>query len=212
MTTAPDPGTRPPNASNPPSFRKEAARKEAARKPAVREGAVRAAVQDDAALLHAVAAETFPLACPPDADSESILAFIAEHLSEASFDGYLADPARELFIAEVDGWAAGYAMVVHGDPTDPDVVASVSTRPTSELSKLYVRAAHHGGGVSTALVDAVVRASAARGSLSVWLGVNDENERANRFYEKSGFVMVGTKRFRLGERLESDFVRERPLG
>ena len=212
MTTAPDPRTRPPNASNPPTFWKGAVRKEAARKPAVREGAVRAAVQDDAALLHAVAAETFPLACPPDADSESILAFIAEHLSEASFDGYLADPARELFIAEVDGWAAGYAMVVHGDPTDPDVVASVSTRPTSELSKLYVRAAHHGGGVSTALVDAVVRASAARGSLSVWLGVNDENERANRFYEKSGFVMVGTKRFRLGERLESDFVRERPLG
>ena len=202
MTTAPDPGTPPLDAGKSPSFRKSA----------VREVAVRAAVQDDAALLHAVAAETFPLACPPDAGLESILAFIVENLSEASFDGYLADPARELFIAEVDGRAAGYAMAVHGDPTDPDVVASVCTRPTSELSKLYVRAAHHGGGVSTALVDAVLRASAARGSLSVWLGVNDGNGRANRFYEKSGFAIVGAKRFRLGERLESDYVRERPLG
>ncbi|MBG6055489.1 ribosomal protein S18 acetylase RimI-like enzyme [Salinibacterium sp. CAN_S4] len=202
MTIDPDQGPQPLFAANSPSFRKGAGRRVD----------VRAAVQDDAGLLHAVAAETFPLACPPDADQGSILAFIAHSLSEDAFDAYLADPARELFIAEVDHLAAGYAMVVHADPTDPDVVASVSARPTSELSKLYVRAAHHGAGVAVALVDAAVRASAARGSLSVWLGVNDENERANRFYEKSGFLKVGTKRFRLGERLESDFVRERRLG
>jgi diamine N-acetyltransferase len=201
VTTAPDQGPQPPDAAETPSFRKRTDR----------EVGVRQAVQDDAGLLHAVAAEIFPLACPPDADPESIIAFIVQNLSEESFDGYLADPARELFIAEVDGLAAGYAMVVHADPTDPDVVASVPTRPTSELSKLYVRAAHHGRGVSVALVDAVVLASAARGSLSVWLGVNDENERANRFYEKSGFLKVGTKRFRLGARLESDLVRERRL-
>ncbi len=173
---------------------------------------VRVAVQDDAALLQRVAAETFPLACPPDAPLADIEAFIALNLSEAAFDGYLADPARELFIAEVDGAAAGYAMVVHGDPTDADVVASVSTRPTAELSKLYVRAAFHGAHVAAALVETAVSAASARGALSMWLGVNDQNERANRFYEKSGFAKVGTKRFRLGERLESDFVRERLLG
>ena len=40
--------------------------------------------------------------------------------------------------------------------------------------------------------------------------MNDENARANRFYEKSGFAIVGTKTFQLGANLESDFVRERP--
>ncbi len=172
---------------------------------------VRNATQDDAALLHRVAAETFPLACPPDAPLENIEAFIAENLSEAAFVAYLRDPLRELFIAQVDGDVAGYAMVVHGDPADADVVASVSSRPTGELSKLYVRATHHGGGVASALVEAAVMAAAARGVASVWLGVNDQNVRANRFYEKSGFAKVGTKSFRLGERIESDFVRERLL-
>ncbi|WP_309616121.1 GNAT family N-acetyltransferase [Salinibacterium sp.] len=173
--------------------------------------AVRRAVRDDAALLHRVAAETFPLACPTGTLPESIIAFVAENLSERSFEGYLADPARELFIAEVEGDAAGYSMVVHGEPTDADVVASITLRPTAELSKLYVREAHHGGGIAAALVEAVVLAAAARGARSVWLGVNDENLRANRFYEKSGFEKVGTKFFRLGERFESDFVRERRL-
>lgn len=173
--------------------------------------AVRIATQDDAAILHRVAAETFPLACPPDAPRESVDAFIAGNLTEASFAGYLSETTRELFIAEVDGDVAGYAMVVHGDPVDADVVASVATRPTAELSKLYVRAVHHGGGVAVALVEVAVGAAAGRGAHSVWLGVNDQNERANHFYEKSGFAKVGTKRFRLGDRLESDFVRERLL-
>jgi diamine N-acetyltransferase len=86
---------------------------------------IRRATQDDAALLHEVAADTFPLACPPDADTDSIRSFIAENLSEAAFAAYLADEAREVFVAEVDAGVAGYAMVVHDYPTDADVVASV---------------------------------------------------------------------------------------
>ncbi|MDQ4137674.1 MAG: GNAT family N-acetyltransferase, partial [Actinomycetota bacterium] len=38
---------------------------------------------------------------------------------------------------------------------------------------------------------------------------NQHNARANRFYEKSGFRTVGTKRFRVGAELHHDFVRER---
>ena len=172
---------------------------------------IRPATPDDAALLHEVAAETFPLACPPHTLPESIAAFIAEHLSLAAFERYLSDPDRALFIAEVDQVAAGYTMVVFGEPSDTDVAASVTARPTAELSKCYVRAGHHGAGVASALVDASVDAARHRGALSVWLGVNQENAKANRFYEKNGFERVGTKRFLVGERYEDDFVRERVL-
>jgi ribosomal protein S18 acetylase RimI-like enzyme len=172
---------------------------------------IRPATTDDAALLHRVAAETFPLACPPHTTAESIAAFIAEHLSEAAFVGYLADPDRALFVAEVGGEPAGYTMVVFGEPGDADVAAAVTTRPTAELSKVYVREGFHGAGVAHALVDASVDAARARGARTLWLGVNQENERANRFYGKQGFERVGTKRFLVGERYEDDFVRERTL-
>lgn len=172
---------------------------------------IRTATADDAALLHRVAAETFPLACPPHTTAEAIAAFIATNLSQAAFLGYLADPERALFVAEVGGESAGYTMVVFGEPTDPDVAAVVTTRPTAELSKCYVRAGFHGAGIAQSLVEASAEAARSRAARTLWLGVNQENERANRFYEKQGFARVGTKRFLVGERYEDDFVRERAL-
>lgn len=169
---------------------------------------VRRATAADAEALHALAALTFPLACPPTTTDEAKAAFIAEHLSREAFDRYLADPDRTVLVA--DG-LLGYAIVVHGEPSDPDARLAITTRPTAELSKLYVHPQRHGGGIARALVDAAIADARERGALSLWLGVNIHNARANRFYDKNGFAIVGSKRFRVGEVLEEDHVRERPL-
>lgn len=169
---------------------------------------VRIAGAADAAALHEVAAITFPLACPPGSEQHDIDAFIAEHLSEARFDEYLADADRVLLVAENDGEAVGYTMLVFGEPGDPDVSRAVSARPTVELSKVYVVPGLHGSGASATLMSATIEAARSRGVASVWLGVNQQNLRANRFYEKAGFVQVGEKTFRVGSELHDDFVRE----
>ncbi len=59
---------------------------------------------------------------------------------------------------------------------------------------------------------ATLSAAAATGAATAWLGVNEENSRAIRFYEKHGFTKVGRKHFRLGDRVEDDWVLEHPLG
>ncbi len=92
---------------------------------------IRDAGPEDAAALARVAATTFPLACPPHVTAEAIADFIAEHLSEARFGEYLVDPARRLLLLEAgeedaaDDAVAGYAMVVHGAPSTPDVIAAI---------------------------------------------------------------------------------------
>ncbi|MCU1577844.1 MAG: family N-acetyltransferase [Rhodoglobus sp.] len=172
---------------------------------------VRAAEPDDAALLHRLAAATFALACPPHTTPQAIEDFIATTLSEASFAAYLADPERALFLAEDDAVAAGYTMIVFGEPKDADAAAAITVRPTAELSKIYVLEGHHGKGVAAALMERSLEAARERGARTIWLGVNQENERANRFYEKQGFERVGTKHFLVGDRYEDDFVRERAL-
>ena len=171
---------------------------------------VRIAGEADAAALAEVAAATFALACPPDTEQQDIDDFIETNLSRESFDRYLADPARLLLLAELDRRPVGYTMLVLGEPADPDVAAAITMRPTAELSKCYVLPAQHGGGIATALIERNVDEAAARGAIGVWLGVNQHNARANRFYEKSGFGIVGTKRFRVGAEWHDDFVRERP--
>lgn len=172
---------------------------------------VRRAEVADAATLHGLAAATFGLACPPGTAQEAIDDFIATTLSEARFVEYLVDPDRALFVASVDGRPVGYTMVIFSEPTDPDVATAIALHPSAELSKVYVLEDQHGGGVARELVEASVAAAEERGAAGIWLGVNQFNPRANRFYEKSGFAQVGTKRFLLGGRWESDFVRERPI-
>ena len=166
---------------------------------------------DDAALLHRIAAATFALACPPGTTPEAVADFVASNLSETHFAGYLADESRDLLLVEVDGEAVGYTMLIAAEPTDSDVAAVVTARPTVELSKFYMLATAHGGGAAAVLMEASVEAARARAAASVWLGVNQQNARANRFYEKHGFVNVGTKRFLVGGKWEDDFVRELPL-
>jgi len=172
---------------------------------------VRRAGPADSAVLAEVAAATFALACPPHITQQAIDTFITDVLARERFDDYLADPQRDLFVSVDDGTTTGYAMVVNGEPTDPDVQSAVTVRPTAELSKIYVLPDHHGAGTSRLLMEAAIDAAQARGAAAVWLGVNQENERAQKFYAKSGFTRVGTKRFLVGDRYEHDYVFERVL-
>jgi ribosomal protein S18 acetylase RimI-like enzyme len=45
----------------------------------------------------------------------------------------------------------------------------------------------------------------------VWLGVNQGNARAQRFYTKSGFKINGTRTFHVGARRENDYVMVREV-
>ena len=60
-----------------------------------------------------------------------------------------------------------------------------------------------------ALMAESLRRCAQLGAASVWLGVNQENQRAQRFYAKSDFRVSGTKTFRLGDSVENDYVMVR---
>ncbi|TFC75887.1 GNAT family N-acetyltransferase [Cryobacterium cheniae] len=172
---------------------------------------IRTATATDAPALAELAAATFALACPPHTSAEAIAAFLRDVLAEGNFDVYLADPDRLILVAEDAGVMLGYTMLVFADPTDTDVRAAIGIRPTAELSKCYLRAETHGRGVAAALMSATLDAARARGAAGSWLGVNQENARAIRFYEKNGFVTVGEKRFLVGGRYEDDFVLERAL-
>jgi GNAT superfamily N-acetyltransferase len=175
--------------------------------------AVRIATADsvDIAELAGAAARTFPLACPPSVTPANIAAFVDANLSAVRFAEYLSDPQRLILTASQDGRIVGYAMLIRGVGDDPDVQRVVRARPAVELAKMYVLPDNHGSGVSTALMDAALAAAADWGGGCVWLGVNQKNIRAQRFYKKCGFTVNGTRTFQLGGRTESDYVMVRPL-
>jgi tRNA (guanine37-N1)-methyltransferase len=174
---------------------------------------VRRAEPLDAEALAALAAVTFPLACPPGMPPADVQAFVVAQLSVERFTAYLADPARILLVDDPGEGAAlaGYTMVVLGEPSAPDVAASIRIRPTAELSKCYLLPESQGRGIARALLAATIERTAERGAAGMWLGTNAANVRAQRFYERAGFERVGGRRFQVGSRLEEDVVMERPL-
>ena len=174
---------------------------------------VRRATTSDAEQLGALARVTFPLACPSNATTEVINAFMDKNLSVDSFTEFLSDPNREIFVAELNenSELVGYVMGVTTPPEDEAIVASLQTAASYELNKVYAHPDVHGMGVAQALIEQAVERATELGFESLWLGVNQENVRAQKFYAKVGFEIVGDKTFQLGPILCHDFIVERQI-
>ncbi len=58
---------------------------------------------------------------------------------------------------------------------------------------------------------AVVELGRSGGHTGLWLGVNQQNARARRFYTKEGFDVVGERTFTVGSQIHRDHVMQRTL-
>lgn len=173
---------------------------------------VRPATDDDAPALADLAAVTFPLACPPGASPQAIAEHVATQLSPARFRGWAASAAHALLVAEAAGAdgavrAVGYALVVREAPGDADVARVVGPGEVVELSKIYVHPDAQGTGVARALMAAALESAAALApGRTLWLGTNGLNARAQAFYRRSGFAVVGERTYVVGGEEHSDVV------
>ncbi len=157
-------------------------------------------------MLAELGARTFEDTFGADNTPEDMAAYVAEHFTPARLAGELADEANRFVIAEVDGTAAGYATLHHGDA--PEGV--VATRPT-ELRRIYVDKNWLGRGVGPALMERCMDEARDAAADVLWLGVWERNERAIAFYAKSGFTKVSDHVFVLGSDPQTDWVMARPL-
>ena len=147
---------------------------------------LRLATPDDAERLAALAAITFPLACPPGSDPAAVAEHIRTQLSPARFVAWAKSADHALLLAEVsvpstgtgtdtgdssdgsstgradpasDSRLVGYALLVRGVPDDQDIVAVVGDEPTVELSKIYVHPDSQGTRVASDLMRAALDAA-----------------------------------------------------
>ena len=173
---------------------------------------IRPALATDVDGLSALAALTFPLACPRDLPRASVEAFVRDSLGPASFRGYLEDPTHRL-LAGVgpDGDVLAYALLIEGTAMDESCARVISSRPTVGVSKFYLHPCLHGSGEAGRLLDVVIRLAQDSGARSLWLATNVANSRALAFYARSGFERRGHRDFMVGGVRNLDVVLERPV-
>jgi ribosomal protein S18 acetylase RimI-like enzyme len=166
-------------------------------------------LKDDNRILLIASASAEPTSAEPTA--VGLTSAQPTSAEPTSFEPTSAEAPPEDRASGVVGAPAGYSMLVSGPIADPDVRALVPSAGSIELSKFYVLPDKHGSGLAAELMKATIAAAVATGATSCWLGVNQQNVRAARFYSKSGFEVIGTKRFKVGNEWHDDHVRLRPL-
>lgn len=169
---------------------------------------IRQAAPDDAKLLTDLAYTTFwdafahhPKNAPDDLNHYMRQAFNVEQIASE------LDDERSIFlIAEIGDEAAGYAKIIIGNTE-----AGITSERPVELSRLYSHQKHLGQGVGQSLMDACLDRSRVEDRDVMWLGVWEYNPRAQRFYEKNGFRVVGRHVFQLGEDPQTDLLMQRAV-
>ena len=163
---------------------------------------IRRAVPADAEAISALAIATFPLGCPPGTDPADIAAHSARELTPEKFRAYIADPQATTLVAHVGSELAGYAIFIRGEAQP--LLPNDQAETLAEVRKFYVDPRFHGAGIAAELMRRELEAHAE--AAAVWLSVNAENRRAQIFYGKFGFQVIGTQQYRVGNDLQDDLV------
>jgi ribosomal protein S18 acetylase RimI-like enzyme len=167
---------------------------------------IRKGTVEDAALLSELGARTFSETFAADNTPEDLAAYLESAFNVSQQTAELTDPGSTILIAEVDGSAAGYAILHDGEPEQ----GVEGTNPI-ELARLYVAREWLGRGLGHHLMRACVEEARQAGYQTLWLGVWERNPRAQSFYRKWNFRPVGEHMFRLGSDLQRDILMERTL-
>jgi GNAT superfamily N-acetyltransferase len=134
------------------------------------------------------------------------MAYLAEAFTIEQLSSELADPRSTFLIATVADEPAGYAKLHAGAAPD-----SISDKPAVELARLYSSQEWLGRGVGAALMETCLELARQQGYETIWLSSWKRNDRANAFYQKWHFQVVGFKTFVMGADVQEDFILARSL-
>ena len=168
---------------------------------------LRLAEPADAAALSLVAGASFLEAFADLLPGADIVAHCAAKSSPAAFADWLADDASIVVLAARTTTGAPLGYTVLTTPHFP-----IATGPTDiELKRIYTLGLTHGTGLGPALIDRAIADAQAGGYTRVLLGVHPQNHRARRFYERTGFRVIGERTFTVGTQTLLDPIYARDL-
>jgi len=169
---------------------------------------IRKAATEDSALLTELAYTTFwdAFAHHPKNAPDDLAYYMRQAFSEEQIKNELEDANNIFLIAEYEGETAGYAKLIKASAED-----GITGENPIELSRLYSHQRFLGKGVGKQLMDECFSIAKANGCDVMWLGVWEYNPRAQKFYEKNGFHLVGKHTFQLGSDPQTDLLMQKTL-
>jgi ribosomal protein S18 acetylase RimI-like enzyme len=167
---------------------------------------VRRATAADAAALTTFGRQVFGQTFGPENSPEDLRAYLDSAYLEDRQAAEIANPAFDTLLVVEEGALIAFAQLRDVAPGD-----GVTGAHPVELWRFYVDSAWHGRGVAATLMAEVEAAARGRGGDTLWLGVWERNTRAQAFYRRQGFTVVGSHIFQLGADPQRDLVMAKEL-
>ena len=167
---------------------------------------IRQATADDAVLISVLASTTFYEAYFEQDESANLAGYISETFEINGMRIELIDPDSTFFLIFLDGKAVGFAKLITNSRVD-----CISQSKVIELKRIYILERVWKSGVGKMLLEHCIAEARSRDFDVLWLGVWEENARAQRFYAKFGFTEVGTISFPYGDVVGTNLVLEKRL-
>ena len=157
-------------------------------------------------MLAAVGKRAFIEAFADQTDSADLAAHLRSNFAVDDIKAQLQDKNTLYFVMELQQEPAGYACL---SPTRSP--ACVTEDAPIQLIRFYLLKKFYGSGAGNRLMQICLNRSRARGYRTIWLSSWELNARANAFYRRWQFEVVGRQKFVVGSDIQNDFIFQRSL-
>ena len=162
---------------------------------------IRRVTINDVLALSVIARQTFYDTFAGTCSQADMQSFLDQFYSQKQLGKELMDAETYCFFAEVNGVPVAYLHFME----DYKNLPLIKKWKALELKRIYVIKEFQGKGIAQKLMDFILSFALQKKYEVVWLGVWEHNKRAQKFYEKYGFVNSGhTHDFPIGNTPQTD--------
>jgi diamine N-acetyltransferase len=167
---------------------------------------IRKAESNDGLRLAALAEKTFRDTFGADNSAADMDQHCLETYNATIQTREILDPNIDTFVSEFENNLIAYAQL-----SWLEAPSYITAQRPVEIRRFYVDSPWHAKGIAGALMARVLEHVAVKNADQIWLGVWEHNPKAQRFYQKMGFLEVGDHVFQLGNDPQRDLIFSRKV-
>ncbi|GIP20818.1 GNAT family N-acetyltransferase [Paenibacillus sp. J22TS3] len=168
--------------------------------------AIKKCTLEDSRKLQEISYETFNDTFKHQNSAENMRAYLEKAFNLNQLEQELSNSSSQFFFAYVNDELAGYLKINTDDAQSEDMGDE-----SLEIERIYIKYEFQRDGLGKYLLNKAIDMAREHHKKKVWLGVWEKNENAIAFYNKMGFVQVGTHSFYMGDEEQTDYIMSKTL-
>lgn len=170
--------------------------------------AFRAGIVGDAPFIAEIGGSVFAATFGHSMSETDLNTYLQESYSVEAITSDLKNSLMDFIIAynEHDR-VVGFAQMTQG--TSEPCVADADL--PVELQRIYLHQDFHGLGIGKRLIQEIENIARHKGFITMWLGVWEENFKAQKVYQNAGYIKVGDHGFKMGDCVQTDWIMSKTL-